>query len=228
MLELLKKHSGEIFDDGVYLGKFSLLFGLLIISVINADGYFASKEPREFIGECIAVGTSALAASLMLGYNRGLSWKKLLNVMFIVFFVFFVFHVCMEFSGANNIGTKDLHPEDHKQQEWINRYILNKYLEGFIGICFCVMGCLAVYKHDFSYSKRTTILNGISEMIAFGLINASPTIMVSRDRGLDWKSSLKDTGKMTVAYSALYLLLEGGGFFTREFGTNEITIEKNE
>lgn len=219
------------FEVGVLFSKFGLLFGLLIVSFINADVIFINKEPRQFLSECTLVGSTAIASSFLLGYMRKSSIKTILNGAFIAFLVFFIFHLLMEMSGMNNVETQHENVGDESQQEWLKTHILNKYMLMLLGAAAIPMFYLAFKVNDFSIARATDgkitragLFKLLFECITFGLINSSPALLITKNRGFDIHEALKSFGVGTVMYSSLYILLEAGGFWTNAF-SNESHIK---
>ena len=137
LFEILNEHFTDIsvklskdenkFEVGVLMSKFGMLFGLLIVSFINADVMFINNEPRKFLAECSLVGGTAIASSILLGSMRNSSIKTILNGAFIAFLVFFIFHLLMEMSGMNNYETQEVNTGDEKQQEWLKSHVFSNY-----------------------------------------------------------------------------------------------------
>ncbi len=205
--------ASKLFDAGVLLSKFGLIGGLLGLSIKNGDTVFVSKKPQKFIEECIVVGASASVATMILGTNRDLKMKQIFHMMFLVFFVFITFHMGMEFSGMNNLDTKEINTEDAPTQTWLSKYILNKWMFGFIFCGTIAMIGLATRNKTKRLKDKSVAL---IECLLFGLVNGMPTAMTARNRGTSKKKAYHDGLRMSAAYCALYALLEGGGFFARE------------
>jgi hypothetical protein len=218
------------FEVGVLMSKFGMLFGLLIVSFINADVMFINKEPRKFLTECSLVGGTAIASSILLGTMRKSSLKTILNGAFIAFLVFFIFHLLMEMSGMNNYETQDKNTGDEAQQEWLKSHVFSNYTKFLLLAGAIPMFYIAFKVNDFSVAKthgkftNSGIAKLLFECLVFGLINSSPAIFITKNRGFELKEALHSFGVGTALYSSLYLLLEAGGFWTNAF-SNESHIK---
>ena len=203
------------FEWGVLFSKFGLIVTLLTMSYVNADVSYISKKPQGFLNEALLVGGATFVSTAMLSYNRGAELKKILNASFIVFLIFFIFHVLMEFSGMNNSDTNETNHLDDSVQNKLNNTIMNYNIiipVGLAGLGY--MSYLAFKKvNDTTQYKKTGFMKYSIEAILFGLFNASPTLLIAKNRGASNEKMLKGFGMMSLAYTYGFLLLDRGGFF---------------
>ena len=204
------------FEWGVLFSKFGLIVTLLTMSYINADVSFISKKPQDFLNEALLVGGATFVSTTMLLYNRGAELKKILNASFIVFLIFFIFHVLMEFSGMNNIDTNETNHLNDNVQDKLNSTIMNTDIiipVGLGGLMY--MSYLAFGKvNDTTQYKKAGLMKYGLEALLFGLFNASPTLLIAKNRGASNEKMLKGFGIMSVAYTYGFLLLDRGGFLS--------------
>jgi len=67
----------------------------------------------------------------------------------------------------------------------------------------------------------------IGETFFFGIVNALPAYLISKDRGIDTHEAIKSSSKICAVYSLLYVFLELGGFFSHAFGELKNSPFKN-
>ncbi len=194
----------ELFYRGVVGGRLSMLVGLLIIAVINADVAFFQKSPTVVFQECCIVGSAAIASSFLLGLNRKAKKRDIIRVALVAFLVFFTFHLLTEFCGGNRIQ--------------------KPYLMQYFSLLICIwaipMFILAIQIKDFSIHKHEQtsaqqIVCIAAEMIIFGIIHATPVFIIQNKRGYPYKHVINSTYGMALYYCLAHLLLQTGGFWSR-------------
>ena len=214
----------EVFEHGVLASKFALIAGLTALSYHQGDTAFISKDPSSFLTECFLVGASAAIPTVMFAYNRigdnGIDKSKVINGMFLTFMLFFIFHLVMELSGMNNRDTKDITTGDEEQQKFISHWKIFGYIAA--AIYGMVMTRLALNSKDFTMMREQP-LTCLTEMAVVGLANALPAYKILKHRGKGTKEALKSSIVMGALYSAGYVGLQSGGFFSSIF--NDVQID---
>ena len=212
-----------VFEHGVLASKFALIAGLTALSYHQGDTAFISKDPSNFLTECFLVGASAAIPTIMFAYNRkgdnGIDKSKVINGMFLTFMLFFIFHLVMELSGMNNKDTTDTTTGDEKQQKFISIWKPLGYVAA--AIYGMVMIRLALKSKDFTMMRERP-LTCLTEMAVVGLANAVPAYQILKHRGAGTKDALKSSIMMGALYSAGYVGLQSGGFFSSIFNKIEV------
>lgn len=210
------KEDKNKFELGVIFFNFGLALTLIIMSLINADMSFINIQPLVFIREALLVGVVSFLTTSMITYNRGANLNKILNASFIAFFIFFIFHILMELSGLNNSTIFKINNLNKDVQETLNDTILNpKIILPVLLLSGAIMWTLVYRIQDFGQYRRKGLKNSSLECLLFGMVNATPTYIISKNRGANNNLAIKNAGLMSITYSIMYILLEGGGIFTK-------------
>lgn len=217
--------TAAVFHGGVLLGKFAVLFALLVFAFLNVDSVHLTKNPKAFLTQSTLAGASALVSALMLGINRRTNWKHLLDVMFLLFFMSFVYNVASELAGNNDSGSDAGHVHEFPVPVSFISKLMN-------GIMLASAASMTIYlivskKNDFSFVKHKGKVAGLLEAIAFGLINGAPAALAKINRGYSTNSAIKKAAIKSSIYFGFYWLLEGGGFFTKELHYDPHSLHKH-
>lgn len=213
------------FEHGVLGVKMLAVGGLAVLALKQGDTSYISKNPKNFLYECMAVGASAAIPTALIAFNRvdktNKSYKsKILNSTIIVFMLFFIFHLLMEMSGVNNYETAETCPGDEKQQTYLKQNIMTSWFEAAIVCMGTSLLYLAFKVHEtdrFTKHKMSSII----EFAVFAIANAAPCYLILKDRGHKEGTLLK-SAVVGLAYGAGYVGLQAGGFFDHLFGPQSL------
>jgi len=216
-------HLAEYFHRATFFCKIAVLGSLVGLSFKYADTSYITEHPWMFVIESLMVGTVSSMGTYMLARNRGVKNDKRMFYLCIMVLIFFItFNVMMELSGMNN-------PEGRIWGD--GKEILNKMLAisvvkiSMIIVVITPLVLNLIIKDNSICENDCTIFKlckkSIVESLMFGIINASPTFLLAKNRGADWNEVKNEFGFQTSVFTFGYFVLQFGGFFTHAFRDKE-------